>query len=188
MSYATHYWWKVCHDGYICTKKNAPGTKPNRPYVKVDPETYFGQLPGLLKQAALSRDVNAPGQPGAIVLSGDDIEDCSHFISCCLGPLGGGLTIASEFPTGPYGSLAPKKLLDYLTTKGLADILGTERTRSREIPGNLQEGDLIVYWNGKEYQHCAMYLGNRTITCHTDCRWLANWDVGLPNWTFLHVK
>jgi hypothetical protein len=197
ISYASFYWYKVCHDQYICTTDDrVPGTKPGRPYIRVDPATYFGALLGM-KEAALSRKADNRGQPDAIVLSGDDIEDCTHFISCCLGPLGGGLAIVSEFPTGPYGLLAPQKLLDFLwKTKNWAEILGTEKTPSSEIPGNLQEGDLIFYWNGSAYQHSAMYLGNYwngsdyrgLITCHSSCRWLADWDVGFPKCTCVHIK
>jgi hypothetical protein len=178
VSYAYFHWWKVCHDLYICTIKGAPGTKPGQPYIKVSPDTYFGGDP---KQHARTAE--------AIVLGASDIEDCTHFISCCLGPMGGGLPITSEFPTGPYGKLSPKKLMDSLRLTHGLDILGTEKTRSTEIPADLQEGDLIAYWNGKEYQHCAMYLGNGNITCHTDCRWLAGWNIeGFSGWTFLHIR
>src|SRR5205823_3583551 len=125
-----------------------------RPYIKVTPDTYF---------AGDTEHAQTPPPGGAIVLGKSDIEDCTHFISCCLGPMGGGLTIASEFPQGPYGKLAPNKLIDALLRTNRAAILDKEKTSSRRIPEELEEGDLIAYWNGSGYQHCAMYLGNGTI-------------------------
>ena len=189
VSYAYFYWWKVCHDQYIATTDDAPGATPTRPFIKVDPDTYF------------DGGYHARNRSGR-VLDIDYIEDCTHFMSCCVGERGGGLKILNDFPQqGPYGRLAPHKdvtkgmfgLFDSLMLSGQAVILGTEKTNSLTIPSALEEWDLIVYWNGSAYQHMAMYLGKDEsgigmITCHSTCRWLADWRLGLPNWTFLHIK
>jgi hypothetical protein len=178
VSYAQLHWWKACHDLYICTTSGAPGTKPDRPYVKVAPGTYF------------AGDTQHARTIDAIILGKSDIEDCTHFISCCLGPMGGGLAIPSDFPSGPYGRLAPKRLIESLDASRHLDTLARGKLGVAKIPGGLDVGDLIAYSNGGAIGHCAMYLGNGTITCHTSCRWLAAWtDIdSFSDVTFLHVK
>ena len=90
VNYARYYWNRVCHDGHIATKGGYPKTINN---VALTPGMAFSDI-------------------GAI----DGEEDCTHFLSCCVGngmgiiraetaygtvpiPMfpGGGLTISSPF-------------------------------------------------------------------------------------------
>jgi hypothetical protein len=213
VTYARTYWWQVCHDQYVATTMDAPGTKPGKPFLKVAPGAYFdgqNQLRGKVvdlggfRRTSTGEGKVLPPILGGVILGAGYLEDCTHFISCCLGPMGGGLNILSDFPQeGPYGRLSPRSdapggwgLFDSLTRSGRAVILGAEMTHSRAIPTALEEGDLIAYWNGRTYQHFAMYLGKDEdgigmITCHSWCRWWADWRLSprqLTAWTFLHVK
>jgi hypothetical protein len=99
------------------------------------------------------------------------------------------LEVPSDFPSGPYGRLSPKRLIDSLTGSGHVHPTGTAKVGLQNVPDGLQEGDLIAYSNGKDFEHCVLYLGKGMVTCHSACRWLADWRLpGFMTATFLRVK
>src|SRR5437868_1220576 len=105
--YATYFYDKVCHDGRIALKKGYP---PKINGVKLTSGLPFSQI-------------------GAR----DEEEDCTHFMSCCVGqshfrtisdgfPIeirGGGLRIGSPFRNlGVYGETYVPRLLATLRSLG----------------------------------------------------------------------
>lgn len=191
LAYARAYWTKVCTDEYVAIKQS--------PYFKkVDAATIF------LRTTASdpSTEVARPGSGSDIPL--DDLEDCTHFVSCCLGSppggTGGGIPITRDFNT-IYGRLSADRLYNDLVSQGRVEPVVEKKTFAQAASslGSLQEGDLIFYFDTprNRYGHSAIYLAGagKRIACHTYCRGEANndypqaWDsVNLPLCTLLKVK
>jgi hypothetical protein len=127
------------------------------------------------------------------------LDDCTHFMSCCLGAPGGGLAIPSELD-GPYGIIGADRLVRHLDRAGLVEILPVADKRAPEIE-RLAPGDLIGYYSRprSRYVHLAMYLGEGRIVCHTycrsddpDCRWDNAFTLGDDDdswrWSLIRVR
>src|SRR5262249_37693456 len=122
-------------------------------------------------------------------------NDCTHFISHCIGkppeikingiPIrGGGLPITQPFKSlGVYGHTTTPTLIQHLVNWGFATVVGppfvntaTESTRTM-ISEQLRPGDLLGYasqsgnsiMHGK-YEHLAILVGPTSIACHTASR------------------
>jgi|GEM_PF-1768129 len=191
VAYARAYWSLACSDGYVAIKQP--------PYFKkVDAATKFLRTTASDPKTEIAR----PGSGSDIPL--DHLEDCTHFVSCCLGSppngTGGGIPIKQDFNT-IYGRLGADKLYNDLVQQGRVDIVVEKKTYAQAAAslGSLQEGDLIFYFDSplNRYGHSAIYLGGpgKRIACHTYCRGDANddypqaWDsVKLPLCTLLKVK
>lgn len=143
------------------------------------------------------------GQPGyvqqtaAASLLGLSIpheEDCTHFVSRCLGRLGGGLSI----PNGSYlprGILSAPALVYYLGKKSGLAVQIIEKTPKQDAWDYidcLAPGDVIAYFpiTGKDYGHTVLYIGDGRIACHSISRWGEYFDAPAGNSlvTFLHIK
>jgi hypothetical protein len=192
LAYARLYWTAVCSDNYVAIKQ--------RPYYKkVDASTVF------LRTTANepSTEVARPGG-GSADIPLVDLEDCTHFVSCCLGTppggSGGGIPITQDFTT-IYGCLSADRLYNDLVTQDRVDVVAEKKTYTQAKPylERLQAGDLIFYFDSdrNRYGHSALYLAgvNKRIACHTYCRCDVNndysqeWDsVRLPLCTLLKVK
>jgi Putative amidase domain len=191
LAYARAYWTKSCSDGYVAVKQS--------PYFKqVDAATVFLRT----NAADPSSEVARPGSGPDIPLS--DLEDCTHFISCCLGSppggTGGGIPITRDFNT-IYGRLGANNLYNDLINQNRVEIVAEKKTfaQAASFLSSLQAGDLIFYFDTSHnrYGHSAIYLAGseKRIACHTYCRSDANsdypqsWDsVNLPLCTLLKVK
>lgn len=183
--YAAHFHDKVCHDARVATKKGYP-LKING--VKLTPGLPFAQV-------------------GHI----DGEEDCTHFLSCCLGQTvskvswggievehrGGGLRIGSPFKNaGVYGETYVPRLVGTLISLGAKiigpqfQVTGYESTRNN-ILKNLTTGDVIAYAsrdNPNKYEHMALITGSTGITCHTSSRYAEDFtDVYIPWVTLLKL-
>jgi putative amidase-like protein len=148
-------------------------------------------------------------QPPLSVLKGRSIDgqdDCTHFISCCIGhnggvhlgkgggQPGGGIPISPDFFQEAYGITGAPRLVKYLIERGFASVIGMERLPNNygidHLIKNLELGDLIAYASTEKggYAHMAFYLPEGNIACHTDCRLDQPWtDVILPYITLLHI-
>lgn len=194
VGYARSYWRRVASDGYI-------GMGGAENYRKVNA--------GVFDQSA-QKEVLRLDTGEAIPI--DLIDDCAHFISCCIGrPPGGGaggISVPSAFPAGPYGQLSADDLFAKLSgTHGSA--VGTKLSKPDALLklGQLTEGDLIFYSDPAKqfepYKHVAMYMSDtkKSITCHTYSRcdvrdvepgdpfYKSNWDsVNIQNVKYTLLK
>jgi hypothetical protein len=163
LAYARRYWNIVASDGYI------GGTFDEQPYRAVPADTAFvhDSDPTAPEHAALS---------DGSVIPWSALDDCTHFISCCVGcPPGGvtagGLPIPADFPAGPYGILGADRFVQALVKKGFIEVITVE-DKTRPGLDRIAPGDLIGYLRGSKgrYAHLAMYAGDENIICHTYCR------------------
>src|SRR6266540_2351710 len=87
-------------------------------------------------------------------MPGLDLDDCTHFISCCIGtppPKGmraGGLRIPDVQGLGtpnlvPYGIISAPVLVKFLTDAGLATRVRPSSPGS--LPSTFEAGDIVVY-------------------------------------------
>ncbi|WP_165226261.1 amidase domain-containing protein [Aquisphaera insulae] len=166
LEYARKYWTRVCSDGYIGIKsapsyKQVPlGTVFEQKFHNGDWEDEWAKLPNGSK------------------IVWDELEDCTHFISCCLGsPPGetaGGLHIHRDFNT-IYGRLGADRLFNDLKADGLIHIVAERKSiaQAGALISQLQAGDLIFYCKDQlPHHHSAIYLADskHRIACHTYCR------------------
>ena len=179
VNYADKYWNIVCDD--LCAA------------IETDP--FYKKLPAGTKYVPGkdSRSEHAVDPDGKVVATWDELDDCTHFLSCCLGKPGGGLQIPTSFPGGPYGILSANTLAELLIAKKWAEVVGdklSDEDKAKEIlTKTLEPGDLIAYYDPvkSRYRHLGLHLGNGTISCHTFCRHGSDWrEVGWPKWTLLH--
>jgi len=157
--YAGIFWDKVCHDARVATKQGYP--------TKINNVTLTSGLPFT--------------QVGAI--SGE--EDCSHFISCCVGQgrgklrvggrdidvYGGGLQIPSPFANAKvYGeTYAPRLVGALIANKSKVisrQFLPTHDFNTRDaIVRNLGPGDILAYASkdsAARYEHVCIIVGQPT--------------------------
>jgi hypothetical protein len=165
VAYARGYWTRVATDGYIGSNLDN--------YYKVHLDTKFIQT---VEDGKLITEVAR--QPSGQEYPLRDLDDCAHFLSCCLGKppggTGGGFAIPSDFPQGPYGILSANKLFEYLDSKKYLRLVAVKIKKDPTLLAQLEEGDLIFYWKNQlgRYHHAAMYMADakKTITCHTYSR------------------
>lgn len=202
IDYARRHWNIPCNDGFIALK----GLSGKR-YVKVPAGTRFEHEFDAAHRSMEREHALLGGGAGRI--EWEDLEDCTHFISCCIGQppgdKGGGIPISYKQmgspPNAPYGIVRVSTMVDYLLGRlgknptSYAQVIGTEKTKDNRHINSLVAGDLIAYWDeaGQRYYHLTLYLGNGMIGCHTysrfddpACTWDKQWDLG-NSWTFLHL-
>ncbi len=180
VAYADKYWNIVCHDSCAAIGKD--------PYYKTLPAgTKFVPDKNSVSESAIAPD-------GSVVATWEELDDCTHFISCCLGRHGGGLQIPTSFPGGPYGILSANKLTELLIKKKWAKVVADKIADAEKaldiLTNKLEPGDLIAYYNPERsrYSHLGLHLGKGTISCHTFCRYGTDFrEVGWPKWTLLRM-
>jgi hypothetical protein len=158
--YAATYFNRVCDDGCVATNDHQKSS-----LVRLAPSS---QLP---------KEINHE-------------DDCAHFVSCCIGRLGGGLLLGQwELPPA-YGVLSPDSLLERLTRKGLASVAGRDlmaADAATAVPA-MDPGDVILYGSFDGLFHSAQHLGGGAIACHTSSRWaLPFTSVTFITVTLLHI-
>lgn len=191
IAYARAYWTAVCTDEYVAIKQS-PFFK------KLDSAAVFLRTTRTDFRTEVARPSSGPDIPI------DDLEDCTHFISCCLGSppggVGGGIPITQDFTT-IYGRLSADRLYKDLVNQSRVEIVAEKKTYSEaeSALASLQAGDLVFYFDSprNRYGHSAFYLAGagKRIACHTYCRCDVNNDypqawnsVNLPLCTLLKVK
>jgi hypothetical protein len=187
--YAQRHWNVVCNDLFVA------GTFGKSAFKKVPAGTKFVKESGRSEHALL---------PDGSKISWSELDDCTHFVSCCIGKPpnenAGGLPLKVEFPSGPYGIVGVKRMVDFLKAKKWVKVEG-ERSKDASLISKLGRGDLVAYFNESagRYTHLTFYLGRDTIACHTYCRfdkkiepactWDDKWELGAHSknytWTFL---
>lgn len=182
LDYSRRFWNVVCED--LCV---AVGHAPW--YRTVPAGTVF---------------INDGGSEHALLpdgskISWDELDDCTHYISCCVGK-GGGLNVPRSFPN-MYGQVSATRMVEWLLKSGNA-VIKKKRARidgSTDVDASIEAGDLIGYYDAKRgrYGHLVLYVGNGKIACHTYCRsdapgctWDNGWQLGGDGWTvdLLHLE
>lgn len=181
VSYASLYWNKVCHDGYIGVQ-SPTNQRVAQPIIEAQagkPIDTEGLIPPELKGA-----------------------DCAHFVSCCIGKPGGGLSLGAWNSPPAYGIFGTTELVRFLLGSGRAQILTdrdgeemiTEPERAWNIVRNkLQPADIITYLDVNGYKHLALHIGTGMIASHTHYKYGENFDSFNPTswtcigWKFIHI-
>jgi hypothetical protein len=179
--YAMHRWNVPCHDGIICTNtkwRNIPaGSRATARFVRdADAGTEHAEY----------NDVD--GSP--VTVPWTELDDCAHFVSCCIGKLGGGLQVPSPVP-GVYGHFDVAPLVGWLYGLGAAtkSYRKMDTSDATDALSHIKLGDVIAYFSTSDgvYKHSALYLGDGKIACHTLCRFQAAWNLSLDYlFTFVH--
>jgi hypothetical protein len=153
--YGSLHWNQVCHDRQVAILDHAHGHRTK--LVELSAGTLAFQ--------------------GNLVPAGEN--DCTHFVSCCIGPEGGGIPLRCDYWPA-YGILSAPRLVEHLLKYGLARYVGPGRfiwRNGSDTPGivaaQLEAGDVIAYSDrarkGAEH-HLALYDGQGTVMCHTYAR------------------
>jgi hypothetical protein len=202
LDYAHRHWNIPCNDQFIAL--SGAGGKD---FIRVEAGTRFVHEFDR-SGAALPREHAL--RPDGTRIKWEDLDDCTHFISSCIGQppgdTGGGIPLYRQLgspPQAPYGIVRVSSMVDWLLGRHKlrstrrVQIIGTEKSNDDRLIGRLEAGDLIAYWNKRlrNYSHLTLYLGGDKIGCHTYCRfddpgctWDNRWDLGRGThlWTFLH--
>jgi len=197
LAYARKFWLGPCDDQFI-----ALGAGAGRDAIKVPDGTTF--VHEFDPDGTNARREHAL-LPDGTRIEWRDLDDCTHFISCCIGERPGeqcgGLPITyrqlGEPPTAPYGIVRVSTMLQYLVRKGFAKLVAEKSTDETTIE-QLAFGDLVAYFNIAlgAYTHLTILLGEGNIACHTygrsdqpACTWDHVWDIGRDkfSWTFVRI-
>lgn len=201
LEYARKFWLRPCDDQFIALHASS-----GRKFAKVDPGAKF-------EHDFESDGITSRGSERAVLPDGSHIpwvhlDDCTHFISCCIGerpgePCGGLKLTYQQLgqpPTAPYGITRVRTMVEYLTGRLRANIkyatIVAEKSEDETLIGRLSPGDLIAYFNKerKLYSHMALLLEGNKIACHTygrsdqpECTWDNDWLIGRGayQWTFI---
>lgn len=207
IDYARSFAFRPCSDGFIMLDGGKTSvTFAGMPAVKVPADAKIVGTSG-----NRDRVENADGTVFKLS-DGTDLtsllmDDCTHFISCCIGtPPGsaaGGLAIRRQWgsgPENPYGVSRvggippdPPGLIDFIKSKKFAVEVATLTDDASKI-ALLEPGDIVAYFNLAEnqqkYTHLALYLGDEKIASHTISRVdFSPWQIqpgGGFKWTLLH--
>jgi hypothetical protein len=162
VQYASTYWDRVCHDGRVVATKDDNSIKIE----KYDAGESFN-------------NINISGE-----------NDCTHFISCCIG-FGGGLPITVTDFFGVYGIVSANKLVKYLIAQELVTEVTVQAKKkdAEEKISQLEKGDIIAIYDNKRYAHLTLHLGNGLIAAHTSSRYKNKFTIYTADgFTFLHIK
>jgi hypothetical protein len=168
VAYAKRYWDTVCHDKAVAT-----ATEINNK--KISKIVYPAQKTGI-----------------------DHEDDCTHFVSCCIGSQGGGLLLGTWEMPPAYGVLSPLSLIGRLQQKGFATPTNVRVAGKDAVAAvnSLDRGDVIAYYTNGDptakkppgYFHAALYLGGGLIACHTSPRFGRPFtSVSFASLTVLHI-
>jgi D-alanyl-D-alanine carboxypeptidase len=197
VAYARKFFLRPCDDQFI-----ALGASAGKNFVKVPAGTKFVHE---FEPDGTNKRREHALLPDGTQIPWEHLDDCTHFISCCIGERpgerSGGLKITikqlGEPPTAPFGIVRVSTMVDFLVRSKLAKIIG-EKSEDDTLITKLQPGDLVAYFNKsrKVYSHMALLLPGNKIACHTygrsdqpACTWDNDWDLGrgTHQWTFLHI-
>lgn len=201
LDYARKFWRQPCDDQFIALRS------PGENYRKVPAGTTF--------EHEFAADGSSLGREHALLPDGsqiawENLDDCTHFISCCIGQRTGqrcgGLKISYRQlgapPRAPYGIVRVSTMVEFLAGRipghpKYAQIVAEKSEDDSHIK-KLVPGDLIAYFNKMRgrYSHLAMVLEGEKIACHSysrsdlpECTWDNDWRLGrgTHSWTFLRI-
>src|SRR3954471_21434707 len=149
LAYARAYWNRPADDGYVA------GEFAGRDYLAVPDGARFVH----------DFDGDRPrGSEHLLLADGSRwewsaLDDCTHFMSCCVGAPGGGLELPSELGE-PYGIVGADRLVRHLGSHDLIEVIPVADKKNPPLD-RITPGDLVGYYSRprSRYVHLAMYLG-----------------------------
>jgi hypothetical protein len=190
LAYARAHWDRPCDDGFVA------GEFFGRDWLAVRDGARFVH----------DYDENVPLPREHLLLPDGNrwewktLDDCTHFMSCCVGRPRGGLDLPRDFNDGPYGIVGADRLYHALDNARLIEALPVTDKGDPRLD-RIAPGDLIGYYSRPRgrYVHLAMYAGEERILCHTYCRsgapectWDNRFDLGAGDddwgWTLLRFR
>jgi hypothetical protein len=126
-----------------------------------------------------------------LVVDGEKLEDCAHFLSQCLEA--GGLRIEEQWSVPMLlMKLREKEDSPNPIAKTLAEKVSRDAAQNVIDSGLLKIGDMIGYFFNGGFAHSAMFTGKLTkaddkghVTCHTKSRFMGKTPKGVPDEWFL---
>jgi Putative amidase domain len=197
IAYARKFFLQPCDDQFV-----ALGASAGKNFVKTPAGTTFVHE---FEPDGTNKRREHALLPDGTQIPWEHLDDCTHFISCCLGQRPGercgGLKISikqlGEPPSAPFGIVRVSTMVEFLVRSGLAKMAG-EKSEDETLITLLQPGDLVAYFNKARnvYSHMALVLPGNKIACHTygrsdqsACTWDNDWNIGrrTHQWTFLRI-
>jgi hypothetical protein len=198
VKYAEDFAFHVCSDGFMMLADDVGVKYRGMPAVKMPADA------SIVNDSSSTEHVEkADGSPFTLsngtAMTNKEMDDCTHFISCCIGRPPGGKGGGIRVPTtmwgdpkedNPYGITRVPTMLAFLTTGKIVEKVADKTSDPAEI-SKLSKGDIIAYSHPTlGYTHLGLYLGNNKISSHTISRFGKNWKLGAPDngftWTLLH--
>jgi hypothetical protein len=199
--YALKFWNRACDDDRIGVPSGSVSVADKRKSMKAPAsegwEVFFVADKNTRERGVFRRtkDGKIEDMPDPVV-SADDLEDCTHYVSKCL--LNGGVTLTETYRAN--------ELITALIGASYTKVLGERVARSEGQKivdsGIFKVGDAIGFFNkskGDRYSHSAMFVGADTsdssnvggLTCHSSCRFgglTGAWNGDTEDAWFLYDK
>jgi len=169
VAYARKFANSACSDGFMMLDEGKTSVKfRDMPTVKLPADANIVK-DGDDRDHVENADGTAFLLSDGTALTNREMDDCTHFISCCIGQPPGGTGGGVKVPTNmwgdpkannPYGVSRVQTLVDFLENNKLVKV-AAEKTRDQSKIAELDAGDLIAYFNPVKagFTHLAFYLG-----------------------------
>jgi hypothetical protein len=180
ITYAKKLWNKGCDDEKIAISSGWLNVADKRKEMKAPIaegwEVFFVANKATPETGVFRRTVDGKmEQKPHVVVSNDDLDDCTHYVSRCL--VNEGIKLKETFRANELITA----LIDADSTKVLAERVARDDGQKIVDSGIFKPGDVIGFFNkskGDRYSHSAMFTGAATstpgvvggLTCHSDCR------------------
>jgi hypothetical protein len=194
--YAKKFAFSTCSDGFMMLTDSVRVTWRGMPVVKMPADAQV-----ITDGPGEEHVENADGSPfklsNGVALTQKEMDDCTHFISCCIGRppngTGGGIKVPINMwgtpPDNPYGITRVSTMIAFLVNSKLVQVVASKTKDEAEI-NKLEKGDIIAYAHPTAgFTHLGLYLGGGKISSHTISRFDRPWNLGKDqdfNWTMLH--
>jgi hypothetical protein len=183
VAYARKFWNRPCTDLRIAPDLGHHPELQNRGFIDASSVNAFLKRDGEQAEDAVDAMGNAVPQG-----SWDFLDDCTHFISCCIGrppataypkhdtekavnewraniAAAGGLPLPSHsLDVSMYGLSGLDRLVEFVTApaRRWATILASDVSKDDARPkmNEMMPGDLIAYSSGHKFDHLVILLGD----------------------------
>lgn len=181
VAYAREFWNKPCSDLRIAPDLNSHPELANRGFIDGSDVAIFKKRKTEMAEDALNSLNNKTPQGDWSFL-----DDCTHFISCCIGspPVGpliehatsqqmskwrsvraaGGLVLPTHsLDVSMYGLSGVDRLIEFLTGRKWAKIIADKVSKddARPLMDQMLPGDLIAYGSPTKYDHLVILLDGK---------------------------
>lgn len=184
VDYATSYWDSPCTDDVIATTHSTVSVKSK--FKEVLPgekeSNWMAQFKWDFKDPRSGKTepeaacfVDLRDTSNVVMFHGwQGMNDCAHFVSCCLKSGGESSVFSSSVP------ILESNLRGLKNTKTFGDKIDFQRGARILATGHFRKGDVIIYYakGAQNAGHSAIYMGEGLMTCHTRSRLNKPWQIG----------